>query len=156
MGVSGSGKSTIGEKLAQKLTWTYFEGDDYHSVSNKEKMAAGIPLTDQDREPWLQALKTLILEKKEKIIIGCSALKQAYRDILLINSSVKIVYLKCNPTILKKRLLNRKDHFFKATLLKSQLKTLQEPKNAVSVDGNASVNEITKSICTQLKIDGLT
>ena len=152
MGVSGSGKSTIGKKLSEKLLWPYFDGDDYHTLKNKEKMAAGFPLTDQDRIPWLKKLRGLILREKRNCIFGCSALKKAYRDILAVNNDVKFVYLKCGINLLKKRLEKRKDHFFKADLLESQLKTLEEPEQAFTIHGNASIDEIILSICRQIKV----
>ena len=151
MGVSGSGKSTIGKKLSQKLLWPYFEGDDYHSLKNKKKMAAGYPLTDQDRAPWLKKLRGLILKQKGGCIIGCSALKKAYRDILAVSKDVKFVYLKCDVNLLKKRLEKRKDHFFKVDLLESQFKTLEEPKSAITVNGNLSIDKIVDSINQQLE-----
>ena len=152
MGVSGSGKSIIGEKLAKELDWTYFDGDDFHSKENKEKMGSGIPLTDEDRWPWLETLAKLIQEKKEKIIVGCSALKQAYRDILCVGPQVKIVYLKGDFELIKKRMEARKGHYFKADLLASQFADLEEPTAGVIVNIDDTIDGIIKQIRIKLKI----
>lgn len=152
MGVSGSGKSVIGEKLAEELGWNYYDGDDYHSKENKEKMGAGIPLADSDRWPWLETLANLIREKKEKIIIGCSALKQAYRDLLCVSSDVIVVYLKGDFELIKKRMEARKGHFFKADMLASQFADLEEPTTGVTVSIDDSIEGVVDQIRTKLKI----
>jgi len=152
MGVSGSGKSVIGKKLAEELRWIYFDGDDFHSKENKEKMGSGIPLTDEDRWPWLETLAKLLREKKEKIIVGCSALKQSYRDILCAKPEVVVVYLKGDFELIKKRMEARKGHYFKADLLASQFADLEEPKDGVVVSINDTIEGIVKQIRIKLKI----
>src|SRR5690606_25032917 len=94
MGVSGSGKTTIGSLLAKELNWPFYDADDFHSQRNKEKMSAGIPLTDEDRASWLQALQNLIQIEANSFVLACSALKEKYRDYLHINDQVGFVYLK--------------------------------------------------------------
>lgn len=105
MGVSGSGKTTIGKKISKSLGWKFYEGDDYHPQKNVEKMSNGIPLNDEDRKPWLQNLSRIIAEminEKENAVITCSALKKIYRNIIKINDEVKFVYLKSSYDLIKK------------------------------------------------------
>ncbi len=131
MGVSGSGKSTIAEKLAARLNWTYEDGDRFHPKSNVEKMSAGHPLTDEDRRPWLQAIADEIdrvCKAGGHPVIACSALKRAYRDILVHGrNDVRFVYLDGTQELIASRLAKRKDHFMPAGLLASQFKTLEPP-----------------------------
>ncbi|GJL63402.1 MAG: hypothetical protein NPIRA04_20560 [Nitrospirales bacterium] len=138
MGVSGSGKTTIGTLLARDLGWTFYEGDKFHSQKNIAKMARGVPLTDEDREPWLHALRQLIeklLDTSEHAVISCSALKQAYRDVLAAHCPrVQFVYLKGTDSLIRERLLKRKMHFMNETLLMSQLHDLEEPGDALTLD----------------------
>lgn len=156
IGVSGSGKTTIGKLLTKKLNWKFIEGDDFHSKKNKEKMENGIPLTSADRKPWLLSLKKIItksLEKNENIIIACSALKKAYRKILKINRKVKFVYLKGDFKIIKERIENRKNHFFKVALLESQFNDLEEPKNILNIDIKNDPEFITNKIIKELNLN---
>ena len=131
MGVSGSGKSTIADKLAERLGWSYEDGDKFHPASNVAKMSAGHPLTDEDRWPWLQAIADEIdrvCRAGEHVVIACSALKRAYRDILVHGrSDVRIVYLKGTQELIADRLAARKGHFMPPGLLDSQFKTLEPP-----------------------------
>jgi carbohydrate kinase (thermoresistant glucokinase family) len=131
MGVSGSGKSTVAEAINKTLQWPFQEGDDLHPPSNVQKMHASIPLTDEDRAPWLLAVKRWIdarVAAGEPGLITCSALKRAYRDTLVEGrQQVRLLYLKADPAILKERLEKRVGHFMPATLLESQLATLEEP-----------------------------
>jgi gluconokinase len=131
MGVSGSGKSTIAGKLAERLRWTCEDGDRFHPKSNVEKMSAGHPLTDEDRRPWLQAIADEIdrvCRDGEHAVIACSALKHAYREILVHGrDDVRIIYLKGNRDLIAGRLRLRKDHFMPPALLESQFNTLEEP-----------------------------
>ena len=131
MGVSGSGKSTIAHMLADRLRWPFLEGDDLHPPSNVAKMAAGHPLTDEDRVPWLRAIAAWIdarLAAGEPGIISCSALKHAYRDILVGDRPhVRIVYLQGDKALIARRLSDRKGHFMPPALLDSQFATLEEP-----------------------------
>jgi gluconokinase len=157
MGVSGSGKSTVAEKLAQRLRWTYEDGDRFHPASNVAKMSAGHPLTDEDRWPWLQAIADEIdrvCKAGEHVVIACSALKRAYRDILVHGrTDVRIVYLDGTESLIAKRLSQRKGHFMPPGLLASQFKTLEPPvtgENPVTVSIDASVDAIVDDIVGQL------
>ncbi|AJY11707.1 gluconokinase [Burkholderia dolosa] len=131
MGVSGAGKSRIGEMLAERLSCSYTDGDAFHSAANKEKMHHGIPLTDDDRWPWLRAIRAAIEEKQragETAVFTCSSLKRSYRDVLRGNDTdVRFVYLKGSFDVLRERLKTRTGHFFDPSLLQSQLDTLEEP-----------------------------
>jgi gluconokinase len=158
MGVSGSGKSTIGEKLAEQLGWKYEDGDSFHPASNVAKMRAGQPLTDEDRWPWLQAIASEIdrlCEAGQHGVIACSALKRAYRDVLVHGrSDVRIVFLDGTQALIADRLARRKDHFMPPGLLDSQFKTLEPPaadENPVTVSIDASVETIVEDIVRQLK-----
>ena len=155
MGVSGCGKSTVGALLAERLALPFYDGDDFHPLRNIEKMAQGIPLTDDDRKPWLMLLAENIKEWQLQggAILACSALKQSYRDILTstTSSSVKFVYLKGEQALLASRLSNRVSHFMPETLLKSQLDTLEPPTNAISVLLENTVEEIVFEILEEIK-----
>ena len=159
MGVSGSGKSTIGEKLAERLGWSYEDGDKFHPASNVAKMSAGQPLTDEDRWPWLRAIADeieRICAAGEHAVIACSALKHAYRDILVHGrSDVRIVYLDGTQDLIASRLALRKDHFMPPGLLASQFKTLEPPdasENPVTVSIDGSVEIIVDDIVRQLRL----
>jgi gluconokinase len=131
MGVSGSGKSTIGAAFARELGVEYVEGDTYHPPENVKRMAAGIPLTDADRAGWLRALAMRIRAAKQSgngLVVACSALKRSYRDILRAESdAVRFIFLRGSRELLAERLANRSGHFMPAALLDSQLATLEEP-----------------------------
>jgi gluconokinase len=157
MGVSGSGKSTIAEKLAERLRWSYEDGDKYHPASNVAKMSAGHPLTDEDRWPWLRAIADEIDRvggAGEHAVIACSALKRAYRDTLVHGrDDVRIVYLQGTEELIAKRLSARKGHFMPPGLLASQFKTLEPPadnENPITVSIDASVEAIVDDITHQL------
>ena len=155
MGVSGSGKTTVGQKLAHDLAWEFVEGEDYHPKTNIEKMARGEPLDDSDRAPWLAALRQIItahIEAREDAILACSALKRAYRAELKVGPEVKIVYLKGIASVLHARLEGRKGHYMKPNMLQSQLEALEEPTDALTVDINGTVEEIVTKIRLGLKI----
>ena len=159
MGVSGSGKSTIADKLAERLGWTYEDGDKFHPASNVAKMSAGHPLTDEDRWPWLRAIAgeiDRVCKAGQHVVIACSALKRAYRDILVHGrDDVRIVYLKGTPKLIADRLAQRKDHFMPPGLLASQFKTLEPPdasENPVTVSIDASVEAIVDEILRQLRL----
>ena len=145
MGVSGSGKTTLGNAIAKKFNYVFLEGDAFHSELNKEKMKKGIPLTDQDRLPWLIKInQTLQSKKGVKIVLVCSALKEDYRELLqqkLAQKTVLWVYLKSEFSVLKKRMENR-DHFMPVSLLKSQLETLEAPKKAITIDSSLSIEKM--------------
>lgn len=131
MGVSGCGKSTVGEGLGERLGWPFRDGDSFHSPANVAKMHAGIPLTDEDRWPWLAAIASWIAElraKGEHGIVACSALKRVYRDALRDgHEDVRFVYLQGSKDLIASRLAARKDHFMPPSLLDSQFATLEPP-----------------------------
>jgi gluconokinase len=160
MGVSGSGKSTIADKLAERLGWTYEDGDKFHPASNVAKMSAGHPLTDEDRWPWLQAIADEIdsvCKAGQHVVIACSALKRAYRDLLVHGrDDVRIIYLNGTEKLIAERLAHRSGHFMPAGLLTSQFKTLEPPgarENPVTVSIDASVDAIVDDIIRQLGLD---
>ena len=149
MGVSGCGKSTIGSLLANELKIPFYDGDDYHSKTNVNKMASGQPLTDEDRMGWLLKLNELAHSKREEgAIIGCSALKESYRKILDANlhDNARWIYLSGSFEEVLDRLQQRKGHFMPAELLKSQFETLEVPQKAIKVSINMSPEEIANQI----------
>lgn len=155
MGVTGSGKSTVGKLLAQQLGWKFFDGDDFHSPANIEKMRRGMPLNDDDRRPWLEAIRESIrqmVERSENAVIACSALKHSYRQMLRIAGEVVFVYLKANIDIVRERLKNRTGHFMNPDLIQSQFDTLEESEQALRVDASLPPGEIVRRIRTQLRI----
>jgi gluconokinase len=159
MGVSGSGKSTIAEKLAKQLGWTYEDGDSFHPPANVAKMHAGHPLTDEDRWPWLRAIGAEIdraCQAGEHAVIACSALKRAYRDILVHGrNDVRIVYLDGSQQLIADRLAKRKGHYMPASLLESQFKTLEPPtsdEHALKVSIDAAADAIVDDIVRQLNL----
>jgi gluconokinase len=158
MGVSGSGKSTIADGLAKRLSWTFEDGDRFHPASNVAKMSAGHPLTDEDRWPWLQAIADEIdrvCKSGGHVVIACSALKRTYRDVLVHRrDDVRIVYLKGTQLLIADRLARRKGHFMPPGLLESQFKTLEPPaadENPITVSIDAPVETIVEDIVRQLK-----
>ena len=160
MGVSGSGKTTIGEQLAARIGWRYEDADTFHPASNVAKMSAGQPLTDEDRWPWLRAIAAEIdrtIEAGERIVIGCSALRRVYRDILVHGrSDIRIVYLDGTQALIAGRLGERKGHFMPPGLLTSQFATLEPPEtteHAVTVSIDAPVEAIVDDILRQLKLE---
>jgi gluconokinase len=159
MGVSGSGKSTIAERLAARLGWRYEDGDKYHPPANVAKMSAGHPLTDEDRWPWLQAIADEIdrtCTQGERAVVACSALKRAYRDILVHGrNDVRIVFLNGTHDLIAARLAARKGHFMPPGLLTSQFKTLEPPQpteRPITVSIDAPVEAIVDDIIRQLKV----
>jgi gluconokinase len=140
MGVSGCGKSTVGEALAADLRWPFLDADDFHPPANVAKMAAGTPLTDDDRGPWLDHLAqelTTILARGGHAVLACSALKQAYRDRLApgpIAGQVRFAYLKGDEATIAGRIAGRRHRYMPAALLASQFAALEEPQDAIVVD----------------------
>jgi len=160
MGVAGSGKTTIGEELAKRLGWTYEDGDKFHPKANVEKMSAGHPLTDEDRWPWLQAIADeidRISAQGGQVVIACSALKRAYRHVVVHGrDDVRIVYLDGSQQLIARRLAARKGHFMPPTLLESQFKALQPPapdEHALAVSIDAPVATIVDNVLRQLGRD---
>lgn len=154
MGVSGSGKTTVGKKLAEFLGWKFADADDFHPQENIEKMQRGVPLDDTDRFPWLQKMQDVInrnLQENTNLVLTCSVLKENYRQMLLVNKEpVKLVYLKGSFELIEKRLKARKNHFMNERLLKSQFDTLEEPSDAIVVDISQSVEAIVQDIVKKL------
>jgi gluconokinase len=137
MGVAGAGKSTVGELLAAELRCEFLDGDSLHTPSNIEKMTDGIPLTDADRAPWLAAIHARMLEsfqRRECLVVACSALKQQYRNTLDHGVAMTWVYLKGSEKVIRERLQQRQHHFMKAQMLASQFADLEEPTDAIVVD----------------------
>lgn len=158
MGVSGSGKSTIAAALAARLSWSFEDGDRFHPASNVAKMSAGHPLTDDDRWPWLQAIADEIdrvCQSDGHVVIACSALKRAYRDVLVHGrDDVRIVYLDGSQALIAVRLASRKGHFMPVGLLDSQFKTLEPPQadeRPLNVSIDAPVETIIDNIVSQLR-----
>jgi gluconokinase len=150
MGVSGSGKTTIGEALAGELGWRYLDADDYHPPANVAKMAAGTPLQDADRWPWLDRLNS-VLQKKKDAVVGCSALKESYRKRLTAGlKESRIVYLRGSFELLRKRAEERKHRFMPASLLKSQFDALEPPQGAIEVDVAQPVETCVRQILAAL------
>lgn len=155
MGVSGAGKTTVGQLLASELGWDFVDGDDYHSPANVEKMRNGIPLTDADRAPWLEKLRALIagwIASGKNAVLACSALKEMYRETLRIGPEVRLVYLKGTTELLQQRLHVRRGHYMTERMLDSQLAALEEPKNALTIDIGRSPTEIVSEIRAKLAL----
>ncbi|MBP5971679.1 gluconokinase [Brasilonema sp. CT11] len=156
MGVSGSGKSSIGQLLADSLHWEFSDADAFHSSENIEKMRYGIPLNDLDRVPWLLALQQAIqqwLQENKNMVLACSALKASYRQVLVLDEKrVIVVYLKGSFELIQKRLQERHGHFMGEKLLKSQFDALEEPSGAVTVDISEPLEVIVQNIRVSLGI----
>jgi gluconokinase len=150
MGVSSSGKTSVGKALAGRLGWGFYDADDFHPPANIDKMARGIPLTDSDRLPWLASLHNLIsgcLKAGRPGVLACSALKESYRQTLLVgNEDVQIVYLKGSYDLIRSRMSARAGHYMKLALLESQFDVLEEPTNALTIDISLSTDEEVKMI----------
>ena len=157
MGVSGAGKTRIGEMLAERLKCSFTDGDAFHSAANKEKMHNGIPLTDEDRWPWLRTIRAAIEEKQaahEDAVFTCSSLKRSYRDVLRAgDKDVCFVYLKGAREVLQERLQTRTGHFFDPSLLQSQLDTLEEPGDdeAITVSIELTPEQIVEETLSKLR-----
>ncbi len=154
MGVTGSGKTTVGKVLAKELGWKFCDADDYHPPENIEKMRLGIALTDEDRKPWLQTLARLIddaRDRGENIVLACSALKHAYQEYLRHHLDVVHYVCLCGPEdVIQKRLTARKGHFMNPTPLGSQFEILEPPEDAIKVDVTGSPEEIAGEIGRRL------
>jgi gluconokinase len=157
MGVAGSGKSSIGQMVAERLHGLFEDGDDFHPPANKAKMMAKIPLTDEDRWPWLEAMRARIEEVRGKetgvYVLACSALKEVYREVLRGKDGdevLKFVYLKGSKELIGERMAARKGHFMPTTLLDSQFATLEEPVNALVVDVAGTPEQIVAEIAGKL------
>jgi gluconokinase len=158
MGVSGVGKTTVGRALATRVGWTFLEADDDHSPAAKARMAKGIPLTDADRAPWLERVRSRMIacsEQGESIVLACSALKRAYRDYLRnVPDRVVFVQLMAPREVLTQRLASRASHFAGVSLLDSQLEAQDAGEDAIVIDATQDVDEIVNAIVASLDIAG--
>lgn len=159
MGVTGAGKTTVGKGLAEELGWRFVDGDDYHPQANIDKMARGVPLTDEDRALWLRRLRQLVekcLQNGWPVVIACSALRQAYRDYLSVDATqVRFVYLKGEYELIRTRLKGRRGHFAKEDLLASQFGALEEPEGVLTVDVVQDPDAIIANIRQSLGLDAV-
>jgi gluconokinase len=157
MGVSGSGKTTVGKILAERLGWTFLEGDDFHPPGNVEKMRAGVPLTDADRKPWLADLRERVdaaCTRGENAVLACSALKHSYRDYLEKHEPecVRYVYLHGSEELMRERLAGRKGHYMNPKLLHSQFDALEAPADALRVEVTGTPEAIAEQIRRELDV----
>jgi gluconokinase len=156
MGVSGSGKTTIGTLLAQRTGWTFADADDYHPLANKQKMASGQPLNDDDRAPWLKILNTLILKWQAEGtggILACSALKASYRDTLasgVTPGTIHFVFLDGSEELIAQRLAGRSHEFMNPKLLQSQMATLERPQGAIHVSIDQPEEKIVEQVLASI------
>lgn len=153
MGVAGSGKTLIGSMLAQALGWEFRDADSFHPPANVQKMSRGIPLTDADREPWLDLIQQALCQwaaSGKDAVVACSALKQRYRERISRQCPVTFVYLKGDFELIHSRMAARQGHFMKAEMLASQFGDLEEPADAIVVDISGSPAEIVGQILTRL------
>jgi len=156
MGVVGAGKTTVGKLLAEQMGWEFADADDFHPASNLEKIHNGIPLTDKDREPWLDLLRARILEwieQSRSAVLACSALKRIYRDKLDAGPQVQFVYLKGSGDLIASRLKARRGHFANESILASQLADLEEPAEAISVEISEMPQQIVSDIRKSLALE---
>ncbi len=145
MGVSGSGKSVVGRAAAHELGWEFCEGDDHHPARNVAKMSSGVPLTSEDREPWLVNLLEVMNgyeDQGKSLVLACSALEADFRDRLLSRNDVDLVYLTGDRNVIARRIEARRGHFMSHDMLDSQLKALEEPDAAVVIDVSQDVDAI--------------
>jgi gluconokinase len=155
MGVTASGKSTVGKQLALELGWRFLEGDDFHSPENIEKLRQGKALNDENREPWLEAIRETIratLARGENAVIACSALKESYRRMLRVSEQVIFVYFKATIPLIQERLRRRVGHFMNPNLIHSQFDTLEEPGDALQIDAGWTPAEIVRIIRNKLSV----
>jgi len=157
MGVSGAGKTTVGQALAERLDWPFFEGDDFHPPANVAKMAEGQPLEDADRAPWLARLNQLLqdqLAAGASLVLACSALKAEYRAQLSagVEGAVRFVFLKGDYELIQKRMQGRRDHFMHPDMLASQFRSLEVPQDAVVVDVAQLLEEIVEGLIAHLAL----
>jgi gluconokinase len=157
-GVSGVGKTTVGKLLARELGWHFLEADDFHPAANIEKMHRGIPLTDDDRWPWLERLCVQIersLAAEQNAVLACSALKPKYRDCLRVNSDVRFVFLRGDYALIADHLRHRRGHFMDRGLLQSQFADLEEPQpdeDAITIELGRTPQELVEEIKTKLHL----
>ena len=155
MGVTGAGKTTVGRALAAQLQCRFADADDYHSAANIAKMHAGIPLTDEDRAPWLQSLHDAVaswIHAGESVVLACSALKASYRDMLLVGPEVKLVYLRADEALIAARVSARRGSYMNPDLVPSQFATLEEPRDAIVVDAGGPLETIVSEVRRALHV----
>ena len=153
MGVTGSGKSTVGEMLAHRIGSEFADADDFHSAENKDKMHRGIPLTDADRMPWLTSIHQFLVKENSagrSVVLGCSALKRSYRQMLREGLTVQTIYLKGSYEVIDEHLHNRKGHFADDKILAAQFADLEEPNEAIVVDVTLPPDQIVDEVIKQL------
>jgi gluconokinase len=154
MGVSGAGKTTVGKLLAEELTWEFADADDHHPPENVAKMAAGQPLDDEDRQPWLEALRDLAaarLGQGAGLVLACSALKSGYRELIAAGDPrVSFVFLHGSFELIQQRLQERRGHYMPAALLHSQFAALEAPADALALDVSDPPEALVTAIIEQL------
>lgn len=154
MGVSGAGKTLIGQKLSRRLNIPFYDGDEFHPQQNIKKMKAGQPLNDQDRRPWLETLAKRIeqWEQEDGAVLGCSALKKSYRAILRGHvDQLCFIYLKGRPSLIARRLAKRTGHFMPEGLLETQFEALEEPQDAITINVDQTPDEIVEEIVDRIE-----
>lgn len=160
MGVTGTGKTTVGEALAARTGWSFADADDFHSAANRAKMHAGVPLTDEDRQPWLQSLhQQIVTWLRDGIngILACSALKESYRTELTDGTgprSVRFIFLSGPPELIRRRMEARHGHYMPESLLPSQLATLEPPQDAIQISIDQTVSAMVDQILSALATEG--
>ena len=157
MGVTASGKTTVGRLLASVLGYHFYDADDFHPRANIDKMRHGMPLDDADRRPWLETLRDLVrrcVDEHTDAVLACSALKESYQQYLRVDPQVRLVYLKADQDLIRQRLLQRQGHFMNPHLLESQFATLEEPEQSLWVDASRGPEEIVNAIRQHLGGDG--
>jgi carbohydrate kinase (thermoresistant glucokinase family) len=158
LGVSGTGKTTVGELLARELGWHFYEADDFHSPTNIEKMRRGVPLTDDDRWPWLENLRELIkrcVAANENAVLACSALKRVYRKHLRVSAEVKLVFLRGDYALVAEQLRHRRGHFMNTGLLRNQFADLEEPQldeEVLTIELGRPSHALVEEIKTKLRL----
>jgi gluconokinase len=153
MGVVGAGKTTVGQLLAQELGWQFADADDFHPPANIEKIRRGVPLNDDDREPWLDRLRQFLVDNDARrcdLVLACSALKRSYRQALQVGPAVRFVYLKGTANLIAERLRSRQGHFADGQILASQFADLEEPEDAIVVDIAGTPEELVNQIRKRL------
>ena len=154
MGVAGAGKTTVGTRLASALGWAFADADDFHSPQNVAKMTAGVPLTDEDRAPWLDDLQAFVRRASlsgGSLVLACSALKASYRQLLCSASSrAAIVFLKADRSLISQRLSQRRGHYMPASLVESQFMDLEEPNDAITIPADWPADRILAAVRAHL------
>jgi len=155
MGTTGAGKTTVGKLLAARLGWTFLDADDFHPQANVEKMKHGIPLTDADRLPWLEAIHTELVRLSaagDNVVLACSALKQSYRDQLSAGLEMPIVYLRGSYDEMRRHIERRHGHFAGESILAGQFADLQEPQDALVLDVSRTPDELAAAVIARLNL----